>query len=112
MTVRITAAKPLADLLAGDNPDAHVWAAVGGAIRRFHDAGVWHADLNVRNILICAGSQVFLIDFDRARYRPGTRVNGEGNLHRLKRSLRKHWPANAASALPVAWTALMAGYDE
>jgi len=116
MTMRITAAKPLvdllADLLAGDNPDVNVWAAVGRCVRRFHDAGVWHADLNVRNILMGAGSQVFLIDFDRARYRPGTRVNGEGNLNRLKRSLRKHWPASAISALPVAWTALMAGYDE
>ncbi len=112
MTMLITAAKPLADLLTGDDPDANVWAAVGRCVRRFHDAGVWHADLNVRNILMGAGSQVFLIDFDRARYRPGTRVKGEGNLNRLKRSLRKHWPASATSALPVAWTALMAGYDE
>jgi 3-deoxy-D-manno-octulosonic acid kinase len=112
MTVRITGAKPLVDLLEVDAPDANVWTVVGRSIRRFHDAGVWHADLNVRNILMDAGAQVFLIDFDRARYRPGTRVNGEGNLNRLKRSLLKHWPANEISALPVAWSALMAGYDE
>ncbi len=112
MTARISAAKPLADLLTDNYPDSGVWNGIGRCIRRFHDAGVWHADLNVRNILIDSESQVFLIDFDRARYRPGTRVNGAGNLKRLKRSLLKHWPAKETSALQVSWTELMAGYDE
>jgi 3-deoxy-D-manno-octulosonic acid kinase len=68
--------------------------------------------LNARNILLDAESQVFLIDFDRARFRPGERVNGEGNLNRLKRSLAKLWPANEKSAQQLAWTELKAGYDE
>ena len=44
--------------------------AVGAAIRRFHDAGGEHADLQVKNLLIDerdGRSEVLLIDLDRAR---------------------------------------------
>ncbi|MDY6942094.1 MAG: 3-deoxy-D-manno-octulosonic acid kinase [Pseudomonadota bacterium] len=64
------------------------WAAVGRCIRRFHDAGVYHADLNAHNILLGAGEAVFLIDFDRGRRRRGKRWK-RANLKRLKRSLDK-----------------------
>jgi hypothetical protein len=56
-------------------------------------------------------SQVFLIDFDRARYSPGEAVDGKGNLSRLKRSLVKFWPADKSSAMREAWQNLLAGYD-
>lgn len=112
MTMRIAATRTLADVLSGEGPDAGVWAGIGRCIRRFHEAGVWHADLNARNILLDGESQVFLIDFDRARFTPGARIDGEGNLNRLKRSLAKLWPANEPSALQLAWTELKAGYDE
>jgi 3-deoxy-D-manno-octulosonic acid kinase len=112
MTMRIAATRTVADMISGDGVDADIWANIGRCIRRFHEVGVWHADLNARNILLDAESQVFLIDFDRARCRPGQRVNGEGNLNRLRRSLAKLWPANETSALQLAWTELRAGYDE
>ena len=110
MTVRIEDAKPLADLLAGERPDEGAWTAIGACIRRFHDEGVWHADLNARNILMGGDSQVFLIDFDRARFSPGEAVDGKGNLNRLKRSLVKFWPADESYAMREAWQNLMAGY--
>ena len=113
---RIAHAQTLADVLrlsAGEPAhDAGVWASVGKCIRRFHDAGVWHADLNARNILLSDESNVFLIDFDRARFTPGKAVNGEGNLKRLKRSLTKLWPTDQLSRLSSSWDLLTAGYYE
>lgn len=111
MTVCIAASITLADILAGDDHVEGLWTRVGKCIRRFHDAGVWHADLNARNILLDADHQVFLIDFDRSRFRPGRPVNGEGNLNRLKRSLVKLWPEENRSELQMAWTELSAAYD-
>jgi 3-deoxy-D-manno-octulosonic acid kinase len=114
ITARILSAQTLADTLPGKTRSSDVgddlWGSVGKCIRRFHDAGVWHADLNARNILLDAESQVFLIDFDRARFRPGTTVKGEGNLSRLKRSLAKFWPAEDQDAMRPAWMQLKAGY--
>ena len=114
MTERISAAQTLADLLPGNShgadTDSSLWESVGVCIRRFHDAGVWHADLNARNILLAAGLQVFLIDFDRARFTPGKVVRGQGNLNRLKRSLARLWPTTELAAMEPAWSQLEAGY--
>ena len=114
MTARISSAQTLADVLPGndegDDLGEGLWESVGKCIRRFHDAGVWHADLNARNILLDENSQVFLIDFDRARFTPGKAVNGQGNLKRLKRSLSKFWPTDELSAMQAAWVQLMAAY--
>jgi len=111
MTERIMDTTPLADLLEANCPDHNTWAAIGACIRRFHAAGIWHADLNVRNILLDGDARVFLIDFDRARFSPGEEVDGKGNLKRLKRSLAKLWPQTEQSAMEEAWKNLMAGYD-
>jgi 3-deoxy-D-manno-octulosonic acid kinase len=114
MTARILSAQTLADTLPGRTRNSDtvddLWEKVGKCIRRFHDAGVWHADLNARNILLDKQSQVFLIDFDRARFRPGSAVKGEGNLHRLERSLAKQWPKEEMPAMRSAWTQLKTGY--
>ena len=112
MMARIVSATTLADVLMGDSVVDGIWTSVGKCIRRFHDAGVWHADLNARNILLDDDFQVFLIDFDRARFRPGKPVDGEGNLNRLKRSLVKFWPAGKTPAMQKAWTLLKVAYDE
>lgn len=112
LTAYISSAQTLADLLPGMNGNgADLWTAVGKCIRRFHDAGVWHADLNARNILLDADFRVFLIDFDRARFTPSKAVNGQGNLNRLKRSLAKLWPADELPVMQQAWSQLKAAYD-
>jgi 3-deoxy-D-manno-octulosonic acid kinase len=114
MTARISAAQTLADILSTHDGSSDLtagpWGRVGSCIRRFHEAGVWHADLNARNILLDAELRVFLIDFDRARFTPGKAVQGEDNLNRLKRSLLKLWPPQDLSALNAVWTQLKAGY--
>jgi len=114
LTALIPSAQTLAELLPGtngaDEAVVDVWPRIGRCIRQFHDAGVWHADLNARNILLDSRFQVFLIDFDRSRYTPGKAVNGKGNLNRLKRSLAKLWPPGELAAMQAAWAQLKAGY--
>lgn len=105
---RILHATPLADLLGGQVDDAGLWRRCGETIRRFHEAGVVHADLNARNILV--GSDIHLVDFDRARIRPGDRAAFRGNLARLKRSVEKLWPPAARGRLAECWSGLLAGY--
>jgi 3-deoxy-D-manno-octulosonic acid kinase len=64
------------------------WVAIGRCLRRFHDEGVCHADLNAHNVLLGEGQAVWLIDFDRAQLRrPGLWC--DTNLVRLRRSLEK-----------------------
>lgn len=60
------------------------------AVKQMHDARVWHADLNVFNILIDARQQIHLIDFDKAQLLPVvTPKQRQNNLRRLQRSLIK-----------------------
>jgi 3-deoxy-D-manno-octulosonic acid kinase len=86
-----------------------LWAAVGSCIRRFHAHGIYHADLNVENILLTPEDQVFLIDFDRGAVRePGPWV--ESNWSRLRRSIDKlarQVPADRFG--PAEWQALRFG---
>ncbi len=64
------------------------WERAGRCIRRFHDAGVQHADLNANNIMLGKGAGVWLLDFDRGKLRePGPWR--EQVLSRLARSLEK-----------------------
>ncbi len=69
---------------------------LGELLRRMHDAGIVHADLNVKNLLVriepaCPdGVQAFVVDLDKARICPSVpaRLRAE-NLLRLYRSLEK-----------------------
>ena len=74
-------------LHAGESLGDH-WQVIGRTVRRFHDEGVDHSDLNVRNILLDGQGRVFLIDFDKGCQR-GAGSWKKGNLQRLQRSLRK-----------------------
>lgn len=54
----------------GEERLARAAAAVGAALRRFHDAGGHHPDLHVKNLLLRetrAGAEAIVIDLDRAR---------------------------------------------
>jgi 3-deoxy-D-manno-octulosonic acid kinase len=64
------------------------WQDVGSCIRRFHDAGYCHADLNSRNILVDAAQKIWLLDWDRGR-RQRSGAWREANLGRLQRDLEK-----------------------
>lgn len=62
----------------------------GYAIRKMHDAGIYHADLQIRNIIVGDG-KVYLIDFDKAsRIDPTADLPRARNLLRLRRSIDKN----------------------
>lgn len=88
ITELIAEADSLAGRLSGNPQPAEFWRTIGQCIRRFHDYGVYHADLNANNILVNAADDVFLIDFDRGELRSAG-IWKEQNLQRLKRSLLK-----------------------
>ena len=88
ITERLLGAASLAEMLLAGRVDVAHWVAIGRCLRRFHDAGVQHADLAASNIMLGPASAVWILDFDRGRLRePGgwhARV-----LERLARSLAK-----------------------
>jgi 3-deoxy-D-manno-octulosonic acid kinase len=98
-------------------PGPERWALlrqVGRAIRRLHDAGLEHPDLQVRNVLLCPGppQRIVVIDLDRARFRAIKPVSVRArarNLGRLFRSAVKEGlfdPRSACRELAV----LIGGY--
>lgn len=109
---KISGALPLADLMVKRSERPRLWQQTGRCIRRFHDHGVVHADLNARNILVDLEDRIYLIDFDRARIAPGQKDAFQGNLQRLERSFRKLWPGAIADLMEPCWNNLVAGYEE
>lgn len=108
ITLEIESAGPLEERL--EDLDEAAWKAVGACIRKFHDHGLVHADLTVRNILIREGSDVHLVDFDRARFSEGAKRAFRRNLERLQRSLRKAWLEDDIDMDELAWMHLLEGY--
>jgi 3-deoxy-D-manno-octulosonic acid kinase len=99
-------------------PDAgargRLLAEAARAVAAMHAAGVWHADLNLTNILVHPGPDgpaVALLDFDRARLARGPLGAGprRRNLRRLARSLAKLDPAGALAG-PEERRAFRAAY--
>ncbi|CAN5274032.1 3-deoxy-D-manno-octulosonic acid kinase [soil metagenome] len=89
ITERIADAEPLSRRLAERAAPADIWTRVGACVRRFHDAGVYHADLTAHNLLVNDAGDVYLLDFDRGRLRHENGGWRRENLERLDRSLRK-----------------------
>ncbi|MBF7053699.1 3-deoxy-D-manno-octulosonic acid kinase [Halomonas sp. KAO] len=88
LTVRIPGARALASLLENGEADGELLQRVGATIRRFHDTGLDHVDLNARNLLVDKGGKVWLIDLDRCRLRPDGAWKAR-NLKRLESSVAK-----------------------
>lgn len=68
-------------------------SAVAGAIRKMHDAGICHADLHLKNILVDGAGAAHIVDLDGATLGEPLGVRQRfANLLRLDRSVRK-WKA-------------------
>ncbi|MDH5409320.1 MAG: 3-deoxy-D-manno-octulosonic acid kinase [Gammaproteobacteria bacterium] len=88
LSFKIPNTQSLAQRLTQGFLDLSAWRRIGQTIGRFHQAGIYHADLNAHNILLDSKDRVYLIDFDRGEVRPrGTWE--KKNLDRLIRSLLK-----------------------
>lgn len=98
---------PLAELI--DDLHDSGWYRLGQIIRRFHDAGVRHADLNCFNVLV-RDEHFYLIDFDKGEVMsPGTSPSWKhANLERFARSLRK---VASETAQQRVWKPFKNGYN-
>ncbi|MFP4616441.1 MAG: 3-deoxy-D-manno-octulosonic acid kinase [Thiohalorhabdus sp.] len=88
-TARLPGCRTLGQILQGEALAPAGWERVGRTIRRFHDAGAEHPDLNAHNVLLDADGGVYLLDFDRGRLRRPAGRWQRANLRRLRRSLDK-----------------------
>jgi 3-deoxy-D-manno-octulosonic acid kinase len=106
--------RTLSEVLEDEPISDDLWEQLGSLVARFHDRGVWHADLNAHNIMLqaTAGADVpVLIDFDRAEFREQNPNWRESNLSRLRRSFDKLKGLNPSFNFSEEnWAALMSGY--
>jgi 3-deoxy-D-manno-octulosonic acid kinase len=103
LTERIPQARPLALC-----SEPKVWLEAGRVVAQMHQFEVWHADLNVFNLLVDAQDKVWIIDLDRGRRKTLTATQRAENLSRLLRSVRKVAPELEAPC----WHLFKQGYQE
>ena len=102
LTQRIPLARPL-----GQCTEPKVWLEAGRVIAQMHQFDVWHADLNVFNLLVDAQDKVWIIDLDRGRRKALTATQRAENLSRLLRSVRKVAPELESTC----WHVFKQGYQ-
>lgn len=108
--LEIANARPLSQLLLKHSLSEQVWQEIGNVIQRFHQAGVYHADLNAHNILIDTQQKIWLIDFDRGSIKKPRKYWQNRNLKRLKHSLIKLHQEKGIYFFDEDWVSLMRGY--
>ncbi len=111
ITQKIPHTQTLAQRLSTAPLSASLWQKIGKTIAKLHAKGVWHADLNARNILIDDHDKVFLIDFDKAKFRPFKMQWQRNNLQRLFRSLKKIHAGESLHFDDDNWKQLLQGYE-
>jgi tRNA A-37 threonylcarbamoyl transferase component Bud32 len=97
----------LASARNGTRAQRELLRAAGEAVRRMHDAGFRHADLNVGNILMVEateGPRIHVVDLEKGVFRERLHVaERAGNIARLLRSYLKwlddHEPLSARQEL-------------
>ncbi len=109
ITHYLPATQSLAELLDTGPQQEEVWGSIGRVLRQFHDAGVYHADLNAHNIVLNERGEVFVVDFDRGEIRTKGRWQ-KSNLERLERSVRKLATQRGGAFPAVGWRALRLAY--
>jgi 3-deoxy-D-manno-octulosonic acid kinase len=95
-----------------------VWTAAGTLLRRAFAAGIEHADLNMRNILIAgsaAAPRALLLDLDRAVIREravsdATRARIIERLHRSRAKLEVRAQRRTSAAELAAFEAALRGF--
>ncbi|WP_462170990.1 3-deoxy-D-manno-octulosonic acid kinase [Pseudoalteromonas xiamenensis] len=89
LTKAIASAESLCERMQKQRISDSSWEAIARTIAKFHKAGVYHADLNINNILFSTNNCIYLIDFDRGELRTPALQWQKENMARLKRSFYK-----------------------
>ncbi|MDR6965681.1 3-deoxy-D-manno-octulosonic acid kinase [Shewanella putrefaciens] len=115
---RVEGAEDLVAKLGKGTMSTTQWQMLGATIAQFHQRGVYHADLNAKNILFqpmqTEGQQerFYLIDFDRGELKTPNPQWQKSNLDRLLRSFNKEQSKQPNLAFTADnWTTLMQGYQ-
>lgn len=117
MSRELTGARDLWAVLQGGPCEGEaLFRAVAQSVRRMHRRGIYHADLNLKNILIRQeGEKIvsYLIDLDKARLFAGEvpRRKAQRNLRRLLRSACKLDPDRRFFS-NERWELLVRSYQE
>ena len=110
ITVRIPDVVALSQYIAENNPDEAFWRSVGESIYEFHEAGVYHADMNAYNLQIDKSGSLWMLDFDKGALRPRGPWQ-QATLDRLHRSLYKIVGLDPRLNFRAAnWEQLLEGY--
>lgn len=110
ITVTIPNSRSLEDCLRQRALSKELWSSIGSCLRKFHDLGVYHADLNAKNILLDGEEKMYLIDFDQCKISSSTWWK-KTNLKRLHRSLQKNKARHAPFYFGQDdWANLLHGY--
>lgn len=95
--------------------NAGQWQGLGRVIAQFHQAGIYHSDLNCHNVLIREQGEhtdFWIIDFDKCEQRSRGKWQDK-NLARLLRSFNKEQRQHPSFHFSAQdWAHLMDGYHE
>jgi len=110
ITVRIPDVVSLSEYIAIEDRSEEFWQSVGAAIWTFHEAGVYHADMNAYNVQVDKDGDIWMLDFDKGALRPPGSWQQE-TLSRLHRSLEKVFGLDSKLYFCKAnWEQLLEGY--
>lgn len=115
ITEAVTGAKSVLDILITRPLSQSELKAIAATLSDFHNHGVYHADLNINNILFDDTGKVFIIDFDRGEIKKPHPSWQTENIKRLARSFAKeqgrneqmHWRQSDWQSLICDYQALL-----
>ena len=99
-----------AQYLATPDDNIDIWNGIGAVIKKFHNKGIFHADLNANNILL-TDEKIYLIDFDKGKIKKPQIHWQMANLNRLRRSIEKESGKSCDNELKQQWLALTTSYE-
>ena len=113
LSSRIENAQDLVAILMKKSITDDLWFNIGKTIKRFHEQGIYHHDLNAHNILVDNNNKPWLIDFDQGEQRAIKQDWQQRNIQRLLRSFNKEQnKLTTFNWLEKNWETLLAGYNQ
>lgn len=115
VTQQIIAKGSVANLLRSGGMSDTLWQSLALTLNRFHQHGVYHADLNAGNILLDEQGRFSLIDFDSGRVCTTAKDKKKWSIvsrDRLKRSLLKLCAADPAFEFDESWWDIVLAHTE
>jgi len=112
ITEAVTGAKSVLDILITRPLSQSELKAIAVTLSEFHNHGVYHADLNINNILFDDTGKVFIIDFDRGEIKQPHASWQTENIKRLARSFAKEQGRNEVMYWQQSdWQSLVCDYQ-